>query len=768
MPLEGQAKKDNSFVRTRTEKDKIQYWFKVCKRADKMFRGYRYKSEVLSYVDLFRLYFDYFYGYSGITEAIIKEERPEDKKKEEDEPQLKGDKKEKKGKTEKKKEPLRLKPYKARRLLSKTIGNFEDGKFEHYTNFHEDGYLDFHDWLRARDQARKDLFFLAKSVLRHSLLKQSVHKQVCDLFVQKDFDHVYFEGYAKEVYQDAIKTQDRVPTYWNEKRRLYMPVLNEAIKPENKAREMILLFPRFFFKSTINMVDCAQWLLNCPDVSILIMTAKEDHATDFMMGVKKFFYLPTDAEVAEPFHLLFPEYVIRNEDDGISSSPLVHHQRRHSSIYPSVAALAIASTGSGRHCDIFKCDDVVSNKNCNTEATRKQLFKDIQIAKNIPNPWGWIDFIGTRYFVDDYYGATLAAYTRNPDKVSLKFFSAGTWVIKPEYKDIEKEDLKRVTEDMVTLLYPEYFPFSKCQAIIFSDDDDAGEDVFRCQQLNQPALDKAGWGFDADKLRAAIINYAEAFDKPGYMVAAWDTAKTANRNSDYTVGVVGKVIEIDNEGTKALIVMDVVCEKLTQRQVAEKVVEMDTLWRPFQTIMENTGGLERMFDDIQMISMRTNGRHILNFYLETPSNEPDAKKNRIRGLYLLLLNKQLFFSEDRNHSWNDEAITQFVRFTGVKGNMGRKDDIPDALSYLCRYVPCRTFKMTPREIKEADEARLREMEISHEQKVRAALAGNYQRTFGMPMGEIFSIRPWGKAEEEVTEDGPLDGLLKKFNMWKNK
>ena len=289
MPLEGQAKKDNSFVRTRTEKDKIQYWFKVCKRADKMFRGYRYKSEVLSYVDLFRLYFDYFYGYSGITEAIIKEERPEDKKKEEDEPQLKGDKKEKKGKTEKKKEPLRLKPYKARRLLSKTIGSFEEGKFEHYTNFHEDGYLDFHDWLRARDQTRKDLFFFAKFVLKHSLLKQSVHKQVCDLFVQKDFDHVYFEGYAKEVYQDAIKTQDRVPMYWNEKRRLYMPVLNEAIKPENKAREMILLFPRFFFKSTINMVDCAQWLLNCPDVSILIMTAKEDHATDFMMGVKKFF-----------------------------------------------------------------------------------------------------------------------------------------------------------------------------------------------------------------------------------------------------------------------------------------------------------------------------------------------------------------------------------------------------------------------------------------------------------------------------------------------
>ena len=76
--------------------------------------------------------------------------------------------------------------------------------------------------------------------------------------------------------------------------------------------------------------------------------------------------------------------------------------------------------------------------------------------------------------------------------------------------------------------------------------------------------------------------------------------------------------------------------------------------------------------------------------------------------------------------------------------------------------------MTPREIKEADEARLREMEISHEQKVRAALAGNYQRTFGMPMGEIFSTRPWGKAEEEVIQDGPLDGLLKKFNMWKNK
>src|SRR5260221_14589879 len=71
----------------------------------------------------------------------------------------------------------------------------------------------------------------------------------------------------------------------------------------------------------------------------------------------------------------------------------------------------------------------------------------------------------------------------------------------------------------------------------------------------------------------------------------------------------------------------------------------------------------------------------------------DAKRNRIKALEVLLKSDRLWFAIG---SWNDETFTQLSQYTGAKSTRTRKDDIPDAMSFISRYLPSSTPK-TPEE-----------------------------------------------------------------------
>ena len=619
--LAGQRKKDWEFVKYRRDKQ-LDFWPKLvrgeiegldlskvdpeilsCCLEGKYFRGEGHISsadgngrEKTPMEELWLLYV----GVEHMSEedeargkgkSKPSKERPNKANSDEDEDKPK---KKKKGRDETVVEPIRARRVVGTEILDKKgspSGDFSydriqylddrkglpTGQYNIYDpiHFHDDGYLHFDQWLYARDQARKDLFWLNIAVLGNTKLTKATHRIVCNQFIQKDFDGVYRPGYSVDTVQSAIKRQNRAPVIWDPSVKNYVPKPGAEEDPDNYRRMMILLYPRAFFKSTIGRADAIQWILCCPDISMMIMTAAKDLAAQFVLEIKKQFYLARGA-VPKPLHLLFPEFVLRGVD-GTSAEDLVTPARRRDRIYPTLWADSIDSTLSGWHCDVMKFDDVVSNTNCKTDATRLKLRGDLNNTLNLCDTWGKIDALGTRYFPDDYYGVRHDKSIEDPEAAGLKWFCGAAWYVKPEFMHVAKKNLRDIQEHMVVLTFPEHASFKYLLGLLKND-----EKEFRCQQLNEPV-----WGdnfsiyFNEDVLKRAIVNPEVARSWRGETYILWDTAKEAKKNSDYTVGVVMKVFQKE-DGVVAAVVMEVIFGHWIQSEIAYYIAMLNKKWMPKQ------------------------------------------------------------------------------------------------------------------------------------------------------------------------------------------
>jgi predicted phage terminase large subunit-like protein len=682
MALVGQAKQDNNFVNYRA-KQQTQFWGKLIrtkveetevdmeattvdeitvKNVDPEIMDcirnpeVRFRGEGLSIKELWLLYI-------GVDKLTPEEEA--------------------RGAAKKKVKEVSIEPIKTRRIIGREILNTKKkptGTYDYYdTHFHDEGYLHFDQWLYARDQARKDLFWLNVAVLGNTKLTKATHQIVCDQFVQKNFDGVYREDYNLDEVQAAILRQNRVPTVWDEEKRNYFPKsVQELEDMDNYMRFMILLYPRAFFKSTIGRADAVQWLLACPDISMMIMTAARDLASTFVEQIKQEFYLAKGAQ-PKPLHMLFPEYVLRGVD-GTSAEDLWCPARRRERTYPSLWADSIDSVLSGWHCDVLKFDDVVSNNNCATPVTREKLRDQIDNTLNLCDTWGKVDMLGTRYYPDDYYGTRVEKAKVDPDTAGLKYFVGAAWYVKPDFVHVAKKNLRELTEDMVTLTFPEHATFKYLRGILINN-----EQTFRCQQLNEPA-----WGdnfrvdFTEELLKGHLMSPMTAQRMVGETIISWDTAREAKKSSDYSTGVVMKIFQKPEDNQIAVVVVEVVYGKWTQSEIALQVATLNNRWRPRVNQVEDTGGLELLKNEVQNKSKQMFGIAIPNIYWHRVENEENAKRNRIKSLEILLKADRLYFAVGQ---WNEETFAQLIAYKGDKSTKFRKDDIPDAMSFISRYLP---------------------------------------------------------------------------------
>ena len=514
--------------------------------------------------------------------------------------------------------------------------------------------LSFEKWLDLRDRARKDLFWLCYELMRLRGLVYRVHGPVCDMFVKKDFDDAYYEGYSLEDLHTAIGRQKR------EKR-------------------MLLLFPRGFYKTVINSADCVQWLLNAPDCMISILSGTEELADDFLGAVKKSFNLQDDMEPSD-FHLLFPEYILTGVK-GTSKQdmwcPASIIQQKDASLW----VRSIKSGISGKHCDIRKFDDAVTNTNSKNEDSRKALNVDIDSSKFIVGGYGFTDIVGTRYFsgkVPDYYGYILS--TRSA-KSPLKYYCRAAWTVKPEFVKIP---LKELDEYMVDLLFPEKigegFPELMEELLL-------NEELFRNQKLNDPV--------DADEVDPFKITFEHDVLKKHEYSALWrippttegdvfvtgDWAYSDNKWSDWSVLVAGRTYK-RADGKWGIVVLEVKYGKWKYSELAFQIVMFAKKWNPKKVMLEEITGGDILKREIAMRCQI----HEYSFQplMLKPDQSKGAKKNRIKQLEILLTDNLLWFV---GGDWIEETFKQFENYKGEKSTKSRKDDIPDAIGYLHQFLP---------------------------------------------------------------------------------
>jgi hypothetical protein len=569
---------------------------------------------------------------------------------------------------------------------------------------------DFIRWLQLRDTCRKQLFWFGQQVLKRDLLPH-VHQAVCDQFVVKNFDHCFPAGYTLKTVHDAIDKQVRVD--------------------ENgvDTKEMMLLDPRGFYKSTINQIDCVQWMICVPDIRILILTAEYKLALSFMKEIKDYFYLADGAEPSD-FQLLFPEYILTGVD-GTSKEPIDCPARRHPQRFPSMWVNSIDANLSGWHCDVRKGDDVVNDTNCNNDPTREALKQKFDGTTNLLDEWGFTDYIGTRYFVDDYYGTRLRPDPETNELDPIKYFCRQCWTVKPEYVDVP---LKQLTRDMVVLTFKEKASFSSLRKKLLQN-----ERSFRNQQLNEPT--EAGEDsayratFSEDVLRAHIYQLM-ASPKQGDIYVSWDWAPSASKYSDMSVGaacrVYSRIDELTNETVWCLSILEIIYGRWRPTELAYQIVALNKKWNPKQTLIEKSPGAELLQLEITRQAMKYGTT--LNIYWKPLTLTADAKRNRIKSLETLLADNRLYFVAGQ---WIDETFSQLLKYTGERKNRGRKDDIPDCLSFLTYFLPSTINNVEMRAMAEV------QRKIS-EQKA------NYERIFGgaqqpmMPEPETVSSDPRGK------------------------
>lgn len=588
-------------------------------------------------------------------------------------------------------------------------------------------------WLELRDTARKDLFWLG-DVLGWRWYPH-VHLATCNFFVKKNFDGVYHEDYTLKDVHDAIERQD-------------------------DCHHRLLLDPRYHYKTTIDSVDCLQWLINVPDIRIFIVTAEEENADDFLRQIKSYLYQPDGAELTK-FQAMFPEFVLRGTA-GYSSQPFVSPARRHNQKDPTMWADSISATLSTQHCDIMKADDVISNRNSNTERTRKELKRKFDGAIHVIDPWGFFDVIGTRYSSDDWYGTRVLAEQEARDSGlynTLKVQIRSAWTVKEGWTEEgvswRELPIKKLKLEMVDLLFPELKSTPQKTFERFMVDAINNELDFRCQLLNEPAHDAdAPWinPFTDALLTASTTHASNGPNKDeGDLVIWWDTALTDGKQSDYSAGVVGQIWKRPDEMWE-LFIWQVFAEKMTTFDLAKSIVALSKKWNPIITQFEQPRSLE-IKDFISAVNKQKNLQEyfgpIVGVY---PDQQKDAKINRIKGLEVLFRLGLIKFAFG---PWIDLAFEQFKDFTGTSVNKGRKDDIPDAIGKLARRLPM--IGLSPNPEGEVLLAEQRKAEIQQQRRQM------YDSYFGTGAGTVSTLLH--PENDEPTMISPIHKALEPLKSY---
>jgi predicted phage terminase large subunit-like protein len=708
--------------------------------------GKRFKSEARSYTKLVRLY----YGQpeTGDADEELGGELEKTKKE-----KKKGSKRPNPSETRIRIQDSNVDP--AQRSKGRRRRTAEDISYE------VDDVVNFWRWLELRDRARKDLFWLGR--LLGKGLYRSVHQITCDQFVPKNFggpwlnadgtedtrrapvESMYFEDYSLDDLHDFIDEHHQ----WRE-------------------REMMLLDSRGFYKSTIDGVDSVQWLLNCPDIRILIITGEYKLAVAFAKEIKGYFNL-SEGQEPTAFHLLFPEYVLRGVD-GTSAEPLFCPARIHDQKEGSLWVNSIVANLSGWHCDIKKGDDIVTDENSNSEEAREKIKVKYDGTDDLLDPHGFMDHIGTRYFTDDWYGTRLTPNPETGEVAPIKYHKRGCWTVKAEYADIPPIKL---TEDMVTLNFPQRWTFSKLRTVLLKKYSTHGDRYFRNQQLNEPtdAAEDSGFkiSFTEQDLRAHMYQ-REAAPKSGDIFIVWDWALSDKKTSDYSVGVVARLYKND-AGEWAFVILEIVYDKWKHSELAFQIVALSKRYGPKVTMIEKSNAFEYLKNEIDRVGQRVGYQPYI--YWKQPSREENAKRNRIKSVEILLNEHRLHFVLG---PWIDDTIKQFTQYTGEKKNKGRKDDIPDAISYLLYVLPAEARpiidKIDPEEEKRIEEERDKQFLKARHREAYFGSDGTRLHP-GQPSQQAPTWRQWlrgetGEVKPPEPEPEPLKPVDPRMKIFGNK
>lgn len=549
-------------------------------------------------------------------------------------------------------------------------------------------YETFEEWKDARWKAQTDLFHLCKDIFHLDLI-----------------DHFVCPNHKAGEPHDTLPTDDENCSVCGEKLEpcqgippgvsIHREICNffvhknplQSIALQDTMKERLLLVPRGCFKSSIDEIDCIQWIIGFPNIRITLFTAAANLGVEFVSHVRSRFIVQADKEGENKrythFQMLFPEHCVlpkTKESEDRFTSPA---RTRTGIVGPSILALSLGQNTSGIHSEVGKFDDCVSNSNSgpgSSQEHRDTIGEQIRLARGVIELYGYRDNIGTPYDEKDAYSYKIAQTDAEDIRVlikpalELKKESKG----KPEDDQVESDFIYLFPVDgagMPRLTYKELMKIKR---------DDLK--VYCCQYLCKPSASRTV-KFTESLLRGQMVpdtNLPQDPDIENYSV--WDTAWSIESGSDFTVGAVISVVRKTGQG----FIRELERGRFSKQELPMKVAEQAARWHCNHIAIEGIPGAEASFDaPIRQHLERLGASHIpLEFF--PVDRAKNAKELRAEMVEDHLQAKRLWFSN--NIGIMDDVIREFVQF---KPHSKRKDDIVDAVAHACRYLPKAEYAQTP-------------------------------------------------------------------------
>lgn len=313
-------------------------------------------------------------------------------------------------------------------------------------------------WGVDRQKCRTDLWFLVNEVLGYDLPSREVNGPFVDNLqrFKGGEDFVDWKGDGRFVG--------------------YKPFISLWELEGN--RQKLLLDPRGFFKTTLNTISHSiQWIINFPDIRILISTATQTQAQAMLTELKAHF------QYNGKFRYLFPEFcpLARKATDwGSREEFTVMNRQRKAMKEATVSTCSVGKVVSGFHYEIIKHSDLVETQNTRTTGQIQQVKDHFALMDPLlersplgDGRKGWVTLEGTRYDFSDLYGMI----EENEEK---KTKEERTWQV----------FVRSGVKDDGTAWDPKRWPVEEYERL--AADPTVGPWVVSCQYYNRPLPDKGG------------------------------------------------------------------------------------------------------------------------------------------------------------------------------------------------------------------------------------------------------------------------------------
>jgi predicted phage terminase large subunit-like protein len=352
------------------------------------------------------------------------------------------------------------------------------------------------EWRKMRQFGRTRLIWLCNNVLGYKDVNPGVHGGMIACLQKfkggRDWTHQRFvpHGVSPGTFKDLIEGYEpEVPNFWD-------------LERPDATRKVLILMPRGHLKSTIMMGHMVQWILNYPNIRILLSSGTGDQVHGFLKEIKGHF------QFNDMFRWLYPEYcpaAKTAKDFGNQDEFTVPNCRRPNAKEPTVGTVSVGAVVASKHYDVIDNDDVVDKENVRTpeqiQTVKQHLGMLWPLLETAPNSdtraigyqRGWWYLVGTTYDFSDAY-ATVVDEEAKKD-IKTYFIYKQSAIIEGE---LNKEDCKadcnlpkpHPVYKHCKVLWPSRLPAEGLLAI--AEDPLQGWGVLSSQYLMNPIPDKAG------------------------------------------------------------------------------------------------------------------------------------------------------------------------------------------------------------------------------------------------------------------------------------